>query len=107
VTARDVAAAIGPRLAQAALAAQVDGRTVGLDQPLPADGSVQLKVLTRKDPESLDVMRHSAAHVMARAIMRLYGGVQLAFGPTVEGGFYYDFSLPQSLSEADFPAIEA
>jgi threonyl-tRNA synthetase len=107
VTARDVAASIGPRLAQAALAAQVDGRTIGLDQPLPTDGSLQLKLLTRKDPETLDVMRHSAAHVMARAVMRLYGGVQLAFGPTVEGGFYYDFSLPQALSEADFPAIEA
>jgi len=106
-TPRDVAAAIGPGLVKAALAAQVDGQTVGLDYALPADGTVRLRLLTRKDPESLDVMRHSAAHVMARAVMRLFEGVQLAFGPTVEGGFYYDFALPRPLSEEDFPEIEA
>lgn len=106
-TPRDVAAAIGPGLVKAALAAQVDGKTVGLDYALPADGTVKVRLLTRKDPESLDVLRHSAAHVMARAVMRLFEGVQLAFGPTVEGGFYYDFALPRPLSEEDFPAIEA
>lgn len=107
VTAYDVALAIGPRLAQAALAAEVDGRIVGLDTRLPESGSVKVRLLTKKDPESLGVMRHSAAHVMARAIMRLFPDVQLAFGPTVEGGFYYDFQLKHSLSEADFAAIEA
>lgn len=107
VTAYDVAASIGPRLAQAAIAAVVDGRTVGLDTPLPADGSVSLRLLTKKDPEALAVMRHSAAHVMARAVMRLFPGVQLAFGPTVEGGFYYDFALEHPLTDADFAAIEA
>lgn len=107
VTPRDVAAAIGPGLAKAALAAAVDGRVVGLDYALPAEGSVQLRLLTRKDPEAIDVLRHSCAHIMARAVMRLFDGVQLAFGPTVEGGFYYDFELKHSLSEEDFPKIEA
>jgi threonyl-tRNA synthetase len=105
-TAADVALDIGPRLAKAAVAAVVDGQVAGLDQPLPEDHPVELRILTRKDPESLAVMRHSCAHVMARAVMRLFPGVQLAFGPTVEGGFYYDFDLEHALSEADFAAIE-
>jgi threonyl-tRNA synthetase len=104
---REVAAAIGPRLAKAAVAAEVDGKTVGLDYKLPADGEVKVRIFTLKDPEALGVMRHSAAHVMARAVMRLKKGVQLAFGPTVEGGFYYDFEVPEPLKEEDFPAIEA
>jgi len=107
ITPRDVAASIGPGLAKAALAATVDDRVVGLDYILPADGRVQLSLLTKKDPAALAVMRHSCAHVMARAVMRLYEGVRLAFGPTIEGGFYYDFDLEHALSEDDFPAIEA
>jgi threonyl-tRNA synthetase len=118
VNAKDVAAAIGPGLAKAALAAQVwgkdpktgdeyDGKIISLDFPLPETGAVKLRIITQKDPEAIDVMRHSAAHVMARAVMRLWPGVQLAFGPTIEGGFYYDFELPHKLSEEDFPAIEA
>lgn len=107
VTPRDVAAEIGPRLAQDALAAQVDGQIVGLDYRLPEDGAVRLRLLTCKDAESLGVLRHSCAHVMARAVMRLFDGVQLAFGPTIEGGYYYDFDLEHTLTEEDFPAIEA
>jgi len=102
-----VAASIGAGLAKASLAAVVDGKVVGLDYPLPESGDVKLRILTKKDAEALGVMRHSCAHIMARAVMRLFDGVQLAFGPTVEGGFYYDFQLPQPLTEADFPAIEA
>ncbi len=103
----DVAAEIGPGLAKATLAAEVDGKVVGASAPLPADGEVSLRLLTKKDPEALSVMRHSAAHVMARAVMRLFEGVQLAFGPTTGSGFYYDFELARPLSEEDFPAIEA
>ncbi len=103
----DVAHQIGPRLAKAALAAEVNGELVGLDTPLPTEGEVALRILTAKEPKALDVMRHSAAHVMARAVMRLYEGVQLAFGPTIENGFYYDFLLDRPISEADFPQIEA
>jgi len=102
----DVAQKIGPGLAKAALAAEVDGAIVGLDYQLPAEGSVELRLLTKKDPESLGVMRHSCAHIMARAVMRVRDNVQLAFGPTVEGGFYYDFDVDPPLSEDDFPAIE-
>ncbi len=107
VTPRDVAADIGPGLAKAALAATVDDKVVGLDYVLPSDGTVQVSLLTKKDPAALAVMRHSCAHIMARAVMRLYEGVRLAFGPTIEGGFYYDFDLDHALSEDDFPAIEA
>ncbi len=103
----DVAAEIGPGLAKATLAAVVDGATVDSVTPFPGDGEHTLRLLTKKDPEALAIMRHSCAHVMARAVMRLYDGVQLAFGPTIENGFYYDFDLPHKLSEADFPAIEA
>ncbi len=107
VRALDIAADIGPRLAKATLAAQVDGRLVGADQPLPEEGQISLRLITKKDPEALDIMRHSCAHVMARAVMRLFPSVQLAFGPTIENGFYYDFQLEHSLSEEDFPQIEA
>jgi threonyl-tRNA synthetase len=103
----EIAAAIGPRLAKAALCGEVDGRVVGLDYRLPVGSRSKIRIFTTKDAESLAVMRHSCAHVMARAVMRLFDGVQLAFGPTIEGGFYYDFQIPRGLTEDDFPAIEA
>ena len=103
----DIAADIGPRLAKATLAAEVDGRLVGADWPLPEEGEISLRLITNRDPEALEVMRHSCAHVMARAVMRLFEGVQLAFGPTVANGFYYDFDLEHPISEEDFPRIEA
>jgi len=107
VTPRDVAASIGSRLASAALAAEVDGVVVGVDTPLPEQGEIAFKIFTRRDPEALAIMRHSCAHIMARAVMRLFEGVQLAFGPTIDGGFYYDFDLEHQITEDDFPAIEA
>lgn len=107
VTPADVAADIGPGLAKSALASSVDGATVGLDYRLPVSGEVAISILTKKNDAALGVMRHSCAHVMARAIMRLFKGVQLAFGPTIDGGFYYDFDLEHSITEDDFPAIEA
>ena len=103
----DIAADIGPRLAKATLAAEVDGHLVGVNTPLPSDGQIALRLVTSKDPQALDLLRHSCAHVMARAVMRLFDGVQLAFGPTVAGGFYYDFQMEHPLSEADFASIEA
>jgi threonyl-tRNA synthetase len=107
VSAYDVAAEIGPGLAKAAVLAEVDGKQVDLHSPLPLAGEVKLRLLTKRDAEALAVMRHSAAHVMAQAVMRLYEGVQLAFGPTTATGFYYDFALPNPISEEDFPKIEA
>ena len=106
-TPAEVAAEIGPGLAKSALAAEVDGNTVGMDFQLPSAGKVGLKIYTKRDHEALMVMRHSCAHVMARAVMRLFDGVQLAFGPSLESGFYYDFEMEHKLSEEDFPAIEA
>src|SRR3990172_261177 len=107
VSAYDVAAEIGPGLAKAAVLAEVDGQPLDLHGALPNSGDVKLRLLTKRDPEALAVMRHSAAHVMAQAVMRLYQGVQLAFGPTTATGFYYDFALAQPISEEDFPKIEA
>ncbi len=111
VSAYDVAADIGAGLAKAAVAAEVDGTLVDLHSPLPGEGEVQLRLLTKRDPEALAILRHSCAHVMAQAVMRLFDGVQLAFGPYTETGFYYDFALKKSpqgpISEEDFPRIEA
>lgn len=115
----DIAKGISEGLARAVIAAEVDGKIVDAFRPFgemssgdqqgdeSEDSAFDLKLLTSRDAEALGVLRHSAAHVMARAIMRLYKGVSLAFGPTTEGGFYYDFDLPQKLSEEDFPKIEA
>src|SRR4051812_24346287 len=105
---RDVAEGIGKRLAQAAVAAKVDGAVVDLDRELPADrDEVAFQILTDRDREALDVLRHSTAHVMARAVMRLFPGVKLAFGPTIENGFYYDVDSDPPIREEDFPRIEA
>src|SRR5205807_10006000 len=103
---RDVAAGIGKRLAQAAVAAKVNGTVIDLDRELPADGpEASFQILTDKDPDALAVLRHSCAHVMARAVMRLFPGVQLAFGPATEAGFYYDIDSPTPIREEDFPRI--
>src|SRR5436190_1918202 len=105
---RDVAESIGKRLAQAAIAVTADGAVLDLDRPLPADKpELAFRVLTEKDAEALDVLRHSCAHVMARAVMRLFPGVQLAFGPATTTGFYYDIDSPTPICEEDFPRIEA
>jgi threonyl-tRNA synthetase len=104
---RDVADSIGKRLAQAAVAAKVDGAIVDLDREIPAgNGEVAFQILTEKDKEALDVLRHSTAHIMARAVMRLFPGVKLAFGPTIENGFYYDIDVDPPIREEDFPRIE-
>ncbi|QDU90852.1 Threonine--tRNA ligase [Pirellulimonas nuda] len=107
VTCRDLAADIGAGLLKAAVAAVVEGDQADLSAPLPAEGDVRVRLITKRDPEALAILRHSTAHVMAQAVMRLHKGVQLAFGPTTAGGFYYDFALEEPLSEEDFPAIEA
>ena len=110
-TPMEIAESIGSRLAKAVIAAEVDGRIVDAGRPLSeltqTSEPISFRLLTAKDREALDVLRHSAAHVMARAIMRRFEGVSLAFGPTTSGGFYYDFELSNKISEDDFPAIEA
>lgn len=109
-TALDVAEKIGSRLAKAVVAAKINERIVDATRPLAELTEVSpipLTLLTERDPEALDVLRHSSAHVMARAVMRLFDGVSLAFGPTIDNGFYYDFELEHKLSDEDFAAIEA
>ncbi len=103
----DVVGALGPRWAKTALAAKLDDRLVDLLTYLPEEGRFDFRLLTQRDAEVLPLMRHSAAHLMARAVMRLFPGAKLAFGPPVENGFYYDFLLPRSLTEDDFSGIEA
>ena len=107
ITCLEAAEKIGPGLAQAAIAAEVDGQPRDLAYPLPSEGEVAIRFFTKRDSEALAIMRHSCAHVMAQAVMRLYEGVQLAFGPTTASGFYYDMLLPEPISEEDFPKIEA
>jgi len=110
-TSMDVARGISEGLARSVVAAEIDGVVVDADRPFgelsESSDPLALRLLTSRDVEALGVLRHSAAHVMARAVMRLYEGVSLAFGPTTEGGFYYDFDLPEKISEEDFPKIEA
>lgn len=87
--------------------AKIGDKIVDIFTPLPPIPEGRIRLIRRGDPEALELLRHSCAHVMARAVMRLFPGVQLAFGPTVEDGFYYDFLTPRPLSVEDFPAIEA
>nr|MCH9792643.1 threonine--tRNA ligase [Planctomycetota bacterium] len=108
-TAIDVAQSIGERLANAVVAAEVDGTVCDAFRPMKeisGSSELSLRLLTDRDAEALGVMRHSCAHIMARAVMRLWPGIQLAFGPTLPHGFYYDFGLEHTISEDDFPKIE-
>ena len=103
----DAAAAIGPGLAKAALAIRVDGALRDLSAPLP-DGA-EIAILTDRDPEALELIRHDAAHVMAEAVMELYPGTKVTIGPPIEQGFYYDFEFPPDarVTEEDLERIEA
>lgn len=106
-TGADAAAAIGAGLARAALAIRVGGELRDLDRALP-DGS-EIAIVTARDAESLELIRHDCAHVLATAVTELYPGTKVSIGPPIEDGFYYDFDFPDgvSVSEHDFPAIEA
>ncbi|GAB5441637.1 MAG: threonine--tRNA ligase [Fuerstiella sp.] len=110
VTALDIAAGISDGLKRATAAAVIDDTVVDATRPLAEltdQRPVQLTLLTTRDDQAAAVLRHSCAHVMARAIMRLYEGVGLAFGPVKGNTFYYDFDLATPISEDDFPKIEA
>jgi threonyl-tRNA synthetase len=103
----EAARSIGPRLAEQAVGMRVDGELRDLRLPL-SDGQ-QLEILTSKnadDPDALTVLRHSAAHLLAEAVRRLFPGVKVAIGPAIENGFYYDFDFPQPISEDDLDRIE-
>lgn len=103
-TAADLAADISSRLAREAVLAKVNGVIQDLNHPLPA--GAQVEILTLDSPEALDAMRHTAAHVMAQAVCRLFPGTKLAIGPSVKDGFYYDFDMTETLKAEDLPRIE-
>jgi threonyl-tRNA synthetase len=107
VTPGEVAASIGRRLADAAVAAQVDGVTVDLDRPIESDAEVA--IITADSPDGLYVLRHSTAHVLAQAVLDLFPGARYAIGPPIADGFYYDFELPGGVhfTEADLERIDA
>ena len=101
------AVAKSSRLAKDALWGEVDHQPVAVDYEIPDGSSVELKIVTKKDPNALLTMRHSCAHVMARAVMRLRKNVRLAYGPAEENHFYYDIESEDPLTASDFAAIEA
>jgi threonyl-tRNA synthetase len=105
VTGAEIAAAIGPGLAKAAIAIEVDGALWDLTRPIEHDAHVRL--ITRKDPEALELIRHDCAHVLAEAVQELFPGTQVTIGPPIENGFYYDFARDTPFTPEDFPAIEA
>ena len=104
VTPGEVASSIGPGLAKAALAAVVNGETVSLMDPLQSDADI--RILTVKDPESLPVLRHSAAHVLATAVRELLPSAGIGFGPAIDEGFYYDFDVDTPFTPDDLEAFE-
>src|SRR5438874_11147393 len=106
-TGRDAAAAIGPKLAEQAVLLRSDGHVQDLRLPLQ-DGQ-QIQILPTRDtddPDALYVLRHSAAHLLAEAVRRLYPGTKIAIGPPIENGFYYDFEFPEPIGEDALEQIE-
>jgi len=105
VSVLDVAADIGPGLAKAALAGKVDGKLVDVSFVIGQDAD--LAIITARDEEALELMRHDAAHVMAQAVQELYPGTQVTIGPAIENGFYYDFAREEAFTPEDLGKIEA
>ena len=104
VTVAQVARDIGPGLAKAALAGKVDGRLV--DTGFSIDHDARLSIVTDRDPEGLEVIRHSTAHLLAQAVKELFPEAQVTIGPVIEDGFYYDFAYERGFTEEDLAAIE-
>ena len=103
-SALDIAQKISPRLADAAIVARVNGKLYDLKRPLEEDSKVQ--ILTTKDPEALEVYRHSTAHLCAAAVLELFPETKLGIGPPIDTGFYYDFDRPEPFTPADLEKIE-
>lgn len=104
VTVHEVAASIGPGLAKAALAGEVDGRLV--DTSYRIDESAELRIITAKDEEGVDVLRHSTAHLLAQAVKRLFPETEVTIGPVIDNGFYYDFAREEPFRPEDLERIE-
>jgi threonyl-tRNA synthetase len=104
VTGAEIAAAIGPGLAKAALIIMIDGKEWDLFRPIEHDAKI--RIITKKDPEALELIRHDMAHVLAMAVQALYPGTQVTIGPAIEDGFYYDFARAEPFTPEDLPKIE-
>src|ERR1700688_2617659 len=104
ITVAEVAASIGPGLAKAALAGKVDGVLVDTSSLVDHDATVS--IVTDRDPEGLEIIRHSTAHLLANAVQELYPDAQVTIGPVIEDGFYYDFAYKRPFSTDDLAAIE-
>ncbi len=104
VSIHDVAADIGPGLAKAALAGKVNGKL--LDTSYIVDQDAEVAIITSRDEEALELLRHDAAHVMAQAVQELYPGTQVTIGPAIEDGFYYDFAREEPFTPEDLQKIE-
>src|SRR5262245_24944489 len=104
VTVADLAASIGPGLSKAAIAGKVDGKLVDLSYRIDRDADVA--IVTDKDPEGVEVIRHSTAHLLAYAVKELFPDAQVTIGPVIEDGFYYDFSYKRPFTPEDLAAIE-
>ena len=104
VTGAQIAADIGPGLAKAALAMRVDGAEWDLTRAIDRDAAIE--IITRKDEDALELLRHDAAHVMAQAVQELYPGTQVTIGPAIEDGFYYDFARSEPFTPEDLVEIE-
>lgn len=103
-TTEDIAQSISPGLRKKAVAGKFNDKLVDLTRPLESDGAIE--IVTPGSEEALEVLRHSTAHLMAQALKRLYGDVKFGVGPVIEGGFYYDFDMDESISSDDFEKIE-
>src|SRR5271170_2664141 len=104
VSVADIAAGIGPGLAKAALAGKIDGALVDTSKVVDHDAAVS--IVTDRDPEGLEIIRHSTAHLLANAVQELYPEAQVTIGPVIEDGFYYDFAYKRPFSIDDLAAIE-
>jgi len=105
VTGRDVAESIAKSLAKKAVAVELDGKLRDLAEPIKGDAAI--RIITRDDPQALELIRHDAAHVMAEAVQELYPGTQVTIGPVIDNGFYYDFARDEPFTPEDLPKIEA
>jgi threonyl-tRNA synthetase len=104
-TGAEIALAIGPGLAKAALILEVDGKEWDLFRPIEADAHI--RIITKKDDKSLELIRHDAAHLLAMAVQELFPGTQVTIGPAIDDGFYYDFARAEPFTPEDLPRIEA
>src|SRR6266852_7977830 len=104
ISVAEVAASIGPGLAKAALAGKVNGKL--LDTSALIDHDAALSIVTDRDPDGLEIIRHSTAHLLANAVQELFPDAQVTIGPVIDDGFYYDFAYKRPFSPEDLAAIE-